>query len=78
VEGRHQGQADIPLTQLGRDQATRLAERLRRERIDATHSGNLKRAWETPEAITARQQLELDLQPEPRLREINFGEREGS
>lgn len=75
AERRFQGQRDVPLDQEGRLQADALAHRLSDEPIDAIFASDLRRAWETAEAIAALQRLPV--QPEPRLREIAFGEWEG-
>ncbi len=73
LNGRWQGHADVPLNQVGRVQARRLADRLLRDgaRIDAIYSSDLKRAWETARAVAAA----LDLAPrlDPSLREIDVG-----
>ncbi len=75
AEGRYQGQTDTSLSELGREQAQRLADRLCSEDIDALYASDLQRAWETAERIAAGHHLAI--RPEPRLREINFGEWEG-
>jgi probable phosphoglycerate mutase len=71
--GRWQGHADVPLNELGRAQARRLAERLRRDptRLDAIYSSDLLRAWETAETIGGA--LGIVPQPLPALREIDVG-----
>jgi 2,3-bisphosphoglycerate-dependent phosphoglycerate mutase len=75
VEGRIQGQTDRPLSALGRRQAARLAELLANEQIDEAHASDLKRAWDTAEAIAGPRGLQV--RPEPRLRELKFGNFEG-
>jgi alpha-ribazole phosphatase len=72
---RYQGQADIPLSSLGMQQAALVAERLAKEEIDAIYASDLKRAWQT--AMLIAEQKSLSLYPEPRLREMNFGVLEG-
>src|SRR5262245_22942717 len=71
--GRWQGHTDIPLNAIGRTQAQRMAERMRRERLylDAIYSSDLLRAWETAQVLGAA----LDLAPQPLqpLREIDVG-----
>ena len=71
--GRWQGHADVPLNALGRAQAWRLAERMRREAatLDAIYSSDLLRAWETAQALGAV--VGLAPQPLPALREIDVG-----
>ena len=55
AERRIQGQLDPPLSELGRAQANRVAERLARERWDVLYSSDLSRARQTAEAIARRQ-----------------------
>lgn len=75
AEHRIQGQLDIPLSPLGILQASRLAEGLASEPIDAVYSSELSRAWLTAAPLAA--QLGLDVVAEPRLRERSFGIFEG-
>ena len=75
AEGRYQGRTDVALSRDGQEQVRRLAERLRAEEIGALYASDLRRAWETAEAITARH--DLSVRSETRLREIMFGAWEG-
>lgn len=75
AQGRYQGQTDIALSAAGRRQARHLAERLRREEIDAFYASDLKRAWKTAEVIAAAHGMAVEA--EPRMREICFGAWEG-
>lgn len=75
ASGRFQGQTDIPLNSVGRQQATIVADRLASESIDVIYSSDLVRAYETAQTIAAP--LGLDVKPDPRLREINYGEWQG-
>jgi len=75
VQRRYQGQSDVPLSELGRRQAKRIAERLAGQKIDAIYSSDLERAWETARVIA--EEHGLDIFPEPRLRELKFGILEG-
>lgn len=75
AEHRIQGQLDIPLSPLGMLQASRLAECLSSEPIDAVYSSELSRAWLTAAPVAER--LGLDIIAEPRLRERSFGFFEG-
>ena len=73
LDGRWQGHADIPLNEVGRAQARRLAARLRAggPRFDAIYSSDLQRAWETACALGAA--VGLEPQPLLALREIDVG-----
>lgn len=75
VERRYQGQTNVPLSGLGRRQAELIAERLTAEKIDAVYASDLSRALETAQIIAGKSGLEVV--PEPRLRELNFGILEG-
>lgn len=70
-----QGRIDNPLNQKGRDEATRLAARLKCENLDAILSSPLQRAVETATIINSFHDLPLTLVPE--FSEINLGEWEG-
>ena len=71
VERRWQGHADRPLTERGREQAKALAEKLRGVEIDAVYASDLRRAWETADAVAAPRGLEVARLPE--LREVDVG-----
>jgi len=71
VERRWQGHADRPLTERGRAQAEELAARLARIELDAVYASDLRRAWETAEAVARSQDLEVVRMSE--LREVNVG-----
>jgi probable phosphoglycerate mutase len=75
VEGRVQGQSDIPLDDVGVAQAKAAASRLAALRPDRIVSSDLVRAADTAQALGALTGTEVEL--DPRLRELNFGEREG-
>jgi len=75
AEGRYQGQLDVPLDEEGRRQARRLAERLRRESIDALYTSDLQRAALT--AAVLGDAIGIVPVPDPRLREIGCGVFEG-
>jgi len=75
-EGRWQGQADVPLNAVGLAQAARLAEELyNTAHLDAIYASDLKRAYQTAEALAAVYGLPIHL--DPRLREIHQGEWQG-
>ena len=71
--GRWQGQAESPLSDLGREQARLLALRLAGIRFDLVATSDLSRARDTAIEVAAR----LDGRPDPvldaRLREIHVG-----
>lgn len=75
LEGRYQGQSDVPLNEKGLAQAGSLAERLKDNMFTAIYSSDLQRAGQTAEPIANL--LGLPIQFEPRLREINQGQWEG-
>jgi len=75
AEGRMQGHADIPLNQIGINQAYNLKERLKDIKIDFIFSSPLKRALETAEIIN--ESLHIPLIIEPALIERDLGKYEG-
>lgn len=75
VEGRWQGQADVPLNERGRQQSEAVAELLRDVPIEAIYASDLQRAYETARAIARVKGLPI--QTDPRLREIHQGEWQG-
>ncbi len=64
-EGRHQGQADFPLTEHGREQANALLERWKLEgrEFDLVTSSPLARARETAEIIAQGLSVPLEFDP---------------
>ena len=75
VAGIAQGWNDSELSEVGRDQVARLAERIARAAPDALYSSTLQRALTTAEAIAAA--TGLTIQPLDDLREMNYGRWEG-
>jgi alpha-ribazole phosphatase len=75
IEGRYQGQSDVPLNQNGIQQAKEMANRIRHYQFNAIISSDLSRAKQTAEILS--ETCESPLQIDPRLREINQGEWEG-
>lgn len=75
VEKKTMGHADIPLNELGRNQAAELANRIFDLGIKKIISSDLIRASETAEIINKK--LELDMLLDNRIREINYGDLEG-
>jgi probable phosphoglycerate mutase len=74
-ERRIQGQLDPPLSEEGHEQARRLGRRLAGRRFASFYSSDLKRAFETSEAIAAATGAQP--KPEATLREIYLGDWEG-
>ena len=75
-EQRCQGFSDIALSEKGLEQADRLAKYLDRTgKLSAVYSSDLIRAKKTAEPIAKKQNLEV--QTDPRLRDLNQGELEG-
>lgn len=72
---RFQGKTDIPLNQLGREQAEQLIPRMSLLSIDAVYASPLLRAFET--ATIAVKDLKLPITKDERLMETNVGEAEG-
>ncbi len=75
VAGRVQGQSDTQLDDVGREQARSAAARLAALRPDRIISSDLARARDTAQALSDVTGLPVEL--DPRLREMNFGAREG-
>jgi len=71
---RFQGHSDVPLNQVGLQQAKALRDRLLDETIALIYSSDLERAYETAKIISnGKNKLRTDA----RLREIHFGDWEG-
>jgi broad specificity phosphatase PhoE len=75
VEGRWQGQADVPLNVRGRQQAAQVARALSKLGLVAIYSSDLLRARETADTLAALTGVEVQL--DPRLREIHQGQWQG-
>jgi alpha-ribazole phosphatase/probable phosphoglycerate mutase len=75
LEGRYQGQSDVPLNEKGHAQAKALADQLCKYVFAAIFSSDLSRARQTAGSIAGV--LGLTVQLDPRLREIGLGEWEG-
>lgn len=74
-ELRYQGHTDVPLNAAGREQATKLADRLKGEKIDYFYASDLSRAMETAQIIAkphGKTVTGVEL-----LRETRFGVWEG-
>jgi broad specificity phosphatase PhoE len=75
AEDRFAGATDVELSDEGREQTRRLAERLSHEKIVAAYASPLGRAVETAQILAAPHKL--DVQTRDGLREINHGRWEG-
>lgn len=72
---RWQGHADPPLNGQGLRQAADLAQSLASDEFDAIYSSDLRRAFETADAVARTRKLEIVVDAE--LREIDVGEWSG-
>jgi glucosyl-3-phosphoglycerate phosphatase len=75
VIDRFQGQADIPLDEVGYAQAIQAAEVLAACRPSRVYSSDLTRCYQTAEMLAQR--VGLDITTDKRLREIHVGSWEG-
>lgn len=75
LERRFQGQTDIPLNELGRNQAAQAASYLSKLQPDLIVSSDLSRAAATAEELASL--LNVDVTRDERLRETAFGQWEG-
>lgn len=73
---RIQGQSDIPLNEEGLKQAEAIAQRLERDDWDVIVSSDLSRAYVT--AKTIGEALQIEVEVIPKLREMYFGQAEGT
>lgn len=74
-EHRLQGHIDIPLNQVGIEQALLLAKALEEESIDLAYTSDLSRAFDTANAITKNKQIPTFI--DRGLRERCYGEVQG-
>lgn len=75
IEGRWQGQADVPLNPNGKRQAIKIAKQMSFFGVDAIYSSDLIRAAETAKEIS--KVINVDYKEDCRLREIHQGEWQG-
>src|SRR5207244_3006769 len=71
AEDRFAGATDVALSEEGREQTRRLAQRLRREKIAAVYASPLGRTVETAQILAAPHKLEV--QTRDGFREISHG-----
>jgi len=75
AEDRFAGSTNIPLSEEGREQASRLAERLRDQLITAIYASPMERTQETADILARPHGLQVQLRDG--LREISHGHWEG-
>lgn len=75
LDGKIQGQNDIPLNDTGRIQASNVADKLARFNLEYIVSSDLMRAAETAQIIGNK--LNITVEYDPRLREYDFGRLNG-
>ncbi len=75
AQGRIQGQINIPLNEMGKQQCESLAHRLSVEKWDCIYSSDLMRARDTAQIVGDK--LALPVMTDIRLRERSFGKLEG-
>jgi len=75
LEGRYQGQTDIPLNETGRAQAAELARKMKDTGASAIYSSDLDRAKETASFVA--KELDLEVVEIPEIKEVNQGKWEG-
>lgn len=75
VEKRIQGRLDSPLTELGRQQAKKLAQRIKHLPLQQIYSSSSKRAIDT--ALYLKEDRKIDLRKTDQLMEISLGKWEG-
>lgn len=73
--GKTQGHGNSPLTELGKRQASELAEALKNYPIDMIYCSDLGRAVQTAEIVGSK--LNIEVEPTDLLREMGFGIWEG-
>jgi alpha-ribazole phosphatase len=80
VQGRFLGHTDLGLNEKGQRQATAVAHRLSREKIQTIYTSDLQRVQAFAQAIADYQEASRGtaiVLPDRRLREVNFGEWDG-
>ncbi|MEM9951204.1 MAG: histidine phosphatase family protein [Chloroflexota bacterium] len=71
VQHRWQGQLDVPLNKVGKQQAKSLATYFALQPLDAIYASDLKRTMDTVRPLAKKRQLTIV--PDKRLREIHLG-----
>lgn len=76
INKRLQGWKNSPLTELGISQAKALSERIKDMQVDVIYTSPIERAYKTAEII--RGSKNIDIITHDGLKELNYGEWEGS
>jgi len=78
LENRFTGWVDVPLTDRGREEARRAAERLRGIRFDKAYTSVLQRATETLDLVLRELgQTDIPVERDPALNERHYGDLQG-
>lgn len=75
AEGRYAGTADVPLDDVGQEQAKRVARRFKGQKIEAIYSSPLSRCLDLAKDVAEIAGLEVKV--DERLREIDLGRWDG-
>jgi 2,3-bisphosphoglycerate-dependent phosphoglycerate mutase len=77
LENRFTGWVDVPLTDLGRQEARRAGERLHGQRFDVAYTSTLIRAQETLQLLTETAGLDVPVIRDQALNERHYGDLQG-
>ena len=77
LEDRFTGWVDVPLTELGRDEARRAGERLRGTHVDVAYTSSLRRAQHTLDLILETMPLDVPIIRDEALNERHYGDLQG-
>ena len=77
LENRFTGWVDVPLTDLGREEARRAGLKLGRMKLDIAYTSGLKRAQQTLSIILDASGLNVPIINDPALNERHYGDLQG-
>jgi 2,3-bisphosphoglycerate-dependent phosphoglycerate mutase len=77
LEDRFTGWVDVPLTELGRDEARRAGEKLRGMPVDVAYTSSLRRAQHTLDLILETMPLDVPIIRDEALNERHYGDLQG-
>lgn len=77
LEDRFTGWVDVPLTELGRDEARRAGQRLRGVAVDVAYTSSLRRAQHTLDLILETMPLDVPVIRDAALNERHYGDLQG-